>query len=310
MLSRRNVRIKVMQILYAMARDETVTDTVAFQRYKRMVSKSYQTFLLVLSNFIRVAKYAKVDAEKRKNKLRPSEADLNFSPKIFENPLTQSISENDGLKKLFTQYKTKEWTNTDKIRDLYHSFAKTEVYKEYVSQPSDENAHHQILLALFKHLTTSENFNETIEDFNALWQDDKSLIIGAVKKITKALPVAEDFYEKYTPDVDTVEAFGQELLTDVVEKNQHYLDIIEPALNNWDLERVAIIDMILIKMGLSEFVNFESIPTKVTLNEFVDLAKIYSTDKSKEFVNGILDRLLKKLQKEGAIVKEGRGLIG
>ncbi len=299
-----------MQILYAMARDETVSDTGALQRYERMISVSYQTFLLTLSTFLRVARYAMDDAEKRKGKLRPTPEDLNFKPKLGDNPLINSLLENDGLNRLFVQNKTKEWTAKDKIRDLYLSFLKTDAYKAYLSQPSSDNEHLQILLVLYKHLTGSENFNEIIEDFNALWQDDKSLISGAIKKIIKSLPAKADFYEKFTLDKDTVEEFGQELLLDVVKKNQQYLDIIEPALNNWDIERVAIIDMILIKMGLSEFLNFESIPTKVTLNEFVDLAKIYSTDKSKEFVNGILDRLMKKLDKEGMIIKEGRGLIG
>ncbi|HHB51651.1 MAG TPA: transcription antitermination factor NusB [Saprospiraceae bacterium] len=265
---------------------------------------------MALSTFIRVARYAINDADKRKSKLRPTEEDLKFRPKLGDNVLINSLLENEGLKKLFSQNRTQEWVAKDKIRDLYLSFLKTDTYKDYLHKPSDQHADQQILLALFKHLSGNENYNEIIEDFNALWQDDKSLIIGAIKKIIKSLPAPDDFYERFAIDEDTVEEFGKELLVDVLEQQQRYLEIIEPALNNWDVERVAIIDMILIKMGLSEFINFESIPTKVTLNEFVDLAKIYSTDKSKEFVNGILDRLLKKLEKEGAIVKEGRGLIG
>ncbi len=299
-----------MQVLYSMMRDESVSRDAVIQRYERLTTRSYQSFLLALSNFIRIARYARDDAERRKKKLRPTPKDLQFTSKLGDNPLIESLVTNDGLQRLFTQNKIPAWTDKDKIRDLYVSFAKTEAYQEYLTTDSTPDHHRQILLVLFKHLTGNENFNEIQEDFNALWQDDKSLVVGAIKKIIKSLPVEDNFYEKYSLDHDTVEAFGLELLLDVYDNNQSYLDIIEPALNNWDSERVALLDMILIKMGLSEFLQFESIPTKVTLNEFVDLAKIYSTDKSKEFINGILDALLKQLGKDGLIVKAGRGLMG
>jgi N utilization substance protein B len=99
------------------------------------------------------------------------------------------------------------------------------------------------------------------------------------------------------------------LLKHVLEQDKRLLDIIEPNLKNWDADRVAIIDMILLKMAIAELLNFPSIPTKVTLNEYVEIAKLYSTDKSKDFINGILDRLMKKLESDGQINKKGRGLI-
>ena len=94
-----------------------------------------------------------------------------------------------------------------------------------------------------------------------------------------------------------------------MDKDQELFNIIEPNLKNWDADRVAIIDMILLKMAIGELISFSSIPTKVTLNEYVEIAKVYSTDKSKDFINGILDRLMKKLEKEGQINKSGRGLV-
>ena len=111
------------------------------------------------------------------------------------------------------------------------------------------------------------------------------------------------------PNYETIKEFGESLLLDVINNNENLLATIEPALNNWDADRVAVIDMIILKMALSELLNFPTIPTKVTLNEFVEIAKLYSTDKSKDFINGILDRLFKKLDKEGKIKKEGRGLV-
>ncbi len=125
----------------------------------------------------------------------------------------------------------------------------------------------------------------------------------------KALPTETDFFEEYRPNAETVEEFGVVLLDNVSNRDKELLELIEPTLKNWDADRVAIIDMILLKMALCELMNFPTIPTKVTLNEFVEISKLYSTDKSKDFINGILDRLMKKLAKDGKIEKEGRGLI-
>lgn len=130
-----------------------------------------------------------------------------------------------------------------------------------------------------------------------------------MKKTIKALPVDGTFYQEYEPADETVKEFGEVLLKKVCEEDGDLSEIIEPMLKNWDAERVAVIDMILLKMAVCELVSFPTIPTKVTLNEFVEISKLYSTDKSKDFINGILDRLMKKLDKDGKIVKEGRGLI-
>jgi N utilization substance protein B len=165
-----------------------------------------------------------------------------------------------------------------------------------------------VLLDMYRFLLNQENFESLVEDAFPLWTDDRSLIVGSMKKTIKGLPVDENFTDEYRPAFETVTEFGESLLAKTLETDTELLGMIEPVLKNWDADRVAIIDMILIKMALSELITFPTIPTKVTLNEYLDISKLYSTDKSKEFVNGILDRLMKKLQEEGLIQKEGRGL--
>ena len=167
----------------------------------------------------------------------------------------------------------------------------------------------RILLFLFKYSVTGEIYNELMDDYFLNWWDDKSLVIGAIKKSIKAMPFDGAYIDAMRPNYETIKEFGESLLLDVINNNEDLLATIEPALNNWDADRVAVIDMIILKMALSELMNFPTIPTKVTLNEFVEIAKLYSTDKSKDFINGILDRLFKKLDKEGKIKKEGRGLV-
>ncbi len=167
----------------------------------------------------------------------------------------------------------------------------------------------EVLLELFRFLRKDEYFNEVVEDHFANWNDDQSLVIGAMKKVIKALPVEGNFLDEHYPDKETAEEFGKTLLQKVCENEDDIRNMVDPTLKNWDPERVAVIDMILLIMAVSEFLFFPTIPTKVTLNEYVEVSKLYSTPKSKDFINGVLDRLMKTLKAEGKIQKEGRGLI-
>lgn len=310
MLSRRNVRVKVMQMLYGMGRDNHVGLNEVINRYRFVVAKSFELYLFSLLVLIRVASHARQDAAKKKAKLRPTEEDRQFTAKLADNRIIQSLEKNEGLQQLFRHYKLTHRADLDNVRMFYNDFAKTEEYRAYLRQANctDED-HRDILLALFKHFIGSEAYDDFIEDNYPNWIDDKSLIIGAIKKTLKAMPGPEEvFYDEYRPASEAIDDFGEQLLRRVCETDGELLAIIEPSLRNWDAERVAVIDMILLKMALCELMTFPSIPTKVTLNEFVEISKLYSTDKSKEFINGILDRLMKQLIRDGKIQKEGRGL--
>lgn len=296
-------------MLYSMSRDKKLDYEDALKQYRTNVRKSFELYLFNLLHLVRVAQYARQDAAIRAAKLRPTDEDLQFSAKLGENELIRSIDKNEGFNRLIKHYKFDEQFDEDKLRQIYVEFAETDEYKAYLAnaEPSEED-HRQILLSLYKHCTDSEMFTDVIEDNFPLWVDDESLIVGAIKKTIKALPAEEDFYEDYRPQAETTVDFGEVLFKNVFEQDKELLEIIEPTLKNWDAERVAVMDMILLKMAISELLTFPTIPTKVTLNEFVEISKMYSTDKSKDFINGILDRLLKKLEKEGKIEKKGRGL--
>ncbi len=311
MLSRRNVRIKVMQVLYAVNRNkyEQSLEKNALRFYDRMVEDSHKLFLYNILAFMRVAQYARQDKIRKQGKLRPSKEDLAFSTVFVDNEYLTSLAENQMLRLKIDRARLGQQLDADFVRQLYLEFAKEENYQSFIliENPSKE-AFVEIYLEFYKFLIKNDTFISMLEDYFPLWNVDKSLIVGAMKKTIKALPIEEDFLDAFAPQHETIREFGEKLLTKVVRADKELLDIIEPNLNNWDANRVAVLDMIIIKMALSEFLYFSSIPTKVTLNEFVELAKLYSTDKSKDFINGILDRLLKNLDKKGLIRKEGRGL--
>ncbi|MCB0566273.1 MAG: transcription antitermination factor NusB [Phaeodactylibacter sp.] len=309
MLSRRNVRIKVMQMLYSMSRDNKLGVNDMVNRYRTSIHKSFELYLFCLLSLMRIAGYAKQDEAKKMAKLLPTEEDKQFTAKLGDNILMKSLAGHEGLQRLFRNHKLTHRIDTDNIRLFYMDFAKSEEYRDYIMQNDDNpESHREILLTLYKHLLSNEAYDEFIEDNYSNWIDDKSLVAGAIKKTIKGLPATEDFYEEFRPTAETTEEFGEKLLRKACEEDKELLSIIEPTLRNWDADRVAVIDMILIKMALCELMSFPTIPTKVTLNEFVEISKLYSTDKSKDFINGILDRLMKQLNKDGKIQKKGRGL--
>ncbi|MEO1516547.1 MAG: transcription antitermination protein NusB [Bacteroidota bacterium] len=299
-----------MQVLYGMSRDKELTQTEVVKRYNDAVQNSFELYIFNLYYLTQIAAYSNNDAARRSAKHLPSEEDKIFTPRLFENPIIQSLTNYEALEKEFLRYKMPGFVDEDNIRKLYVEFSKTKDYTVYFMKEECEGSDHRdILLKLYKHCSTNELYNELIEERFPSWVDDKSLIVGTMKKTLKQLPDAPEFLDSYRPPFDTTTEFGEGLLVHVIEKDSELLEMIEPTLKNWDAERVAVLDMILIKMALSELIIFPTIPTKVTLNEFVEISKMYSTDKSKDFINGILDRLMKKLNKEGKIKKEGRGLL-
>jgi len=310
MLSRRSVRIKVMQLLYAKSSDEALDLKGSMQRYSRMIDHSYDVFLFNLYCLVQVSKVAAEDEVKKKAKHLPSAADKVFTAKLCENDLIKSLRDNPSLSRVFEQKGFNGMIDRDHMIKIYNEFAKEEPYQTYLAKDCEREDHVEILLELYRFCRKDELFNEVIGDAYLNWIDDKSLVIGAVKKVIKSLPIeGTDFLKEYYPDDETIKEYGEPLLYRTFKGDSALLEIIKPILTNWDHERLALIDMILLKMAACEMLEFPTIPAKVTLNEYVEVAKSYSTDKSKEFVNGVLDKLMKQLDAEGKLNKEGRGLV-
>ena len=308
MISRRGVRVKVMKMLYAISRDESLDMKQALRAYNKSVEDTYNLYLLTIYALCKICRVATQDEENRKNKYIPSEADKIFTCKLYENDIIKHLDNSQYLSKRAEIHKFSDKVTADFAKKVYGDFCKDEHYIKYLETESSASDHLDILLELFRFCRKNDYFNDVLEEQYINWIDDKSLVIGTVKKTLKALPFDGNIFEEHLPEDDIVDEFGRGLLQLCNEEEDELLEIIKPVLENWDHERLAIIDMILIKMALIEFMNFETIPVKVTLNEYVEISKVYSTPKSKEFVNGILDKLLKQLQKEEKVIKQGRGL--
>jgi transcription antitermination protein NusB len=312
MLSRRSVRVKVIQLLYSASKDESLTKKEINKRYKDSIDVSFELFLFSLFTIVQVTRIADEDMEKRKAKFLPTDVDKIFDAKIFYNSKIQSIEKNSMFQKSFDKYNFREKSEKDVFRKIYYEFSKQELYQDYISNPNTtEEDDLNALLELFRYCRQSEVFNELIDDQYFTWEDDKSLVIGSIKKVLKGLPFDNgDFFKEFFPEDEMVKEFGEILLNRTFEDSDMLMDIIDPLLQNWRKERLAILDQIMMKMAVVEFLHCETIPVKVTLNEYVEIAKLYSTSKSKDFINGVLDKVYKLLVENNKIEKSGRGLEG
>lgn len=309
MLSRRSVRVKAMQILYQLNRDTELTSKDAVRKYRESIDQSFNLLVYNIYLVYHICKVSVEDDKKRKSKFVPTEFDRAFSPKLFDNPLVKSIGTNRKLNALFNTHGFEQRVDKDVIQNIYFDYAKEPGYLAFLKSDFSHEATLEVLLDLFRFVKKYEMYEELLEDSFSNWVDDESVVIGAMKKIIKSLPTKdEQFFMEHFPDDETIKDFGEALLKATLDHNQELEDKIYPTFENWDSERIAIIDMIFLKLALAEFLYFETIPIKVTINEYVELSKEYSTPKSKEFVNGVLERLRSDLIESDKLNKTGRGL--
>ncbi len=301
MISRRNIRVKVMQTLYTVAtREKELTNADAEKLLEQHFGQTRSLFIYLLYFIGELAHYAEKDAQKRASRHLRTDADLHVSTKIAGNEILKKIMDEPALKEEFRIVKPELKADGELLKKLYHSLAGTGEYKNYIAgteRIKTEEKH--ILEFMLEELLGQESFTGHLEELFSNWDDDSELM---VQLLTAAFdkPSAHDLYELLPPDKKEF-AFG--LLKTVLEKSEYLQGLIIPKLKNWDPERIALLDMILMKMGVAEFLFFETIPPKVTINEYIDLAKEYSTQQSGQFVNGILDSIHKELLGQGKMAK-------
>ena len=248
-----------------------------------------------------IARYAETDSRLRASKHLPSEEDLKVNIKLAGNELLWKMREDPSLKKAFEADKPHLQDNGDLIRKLYLELVPTPEYQQYIAvQGRDKKSERGILEYIFsERMLANEAFVYHLEELFTNWDDDGEMISQLVMSYL-AKPGSLDFQEIVSKEK---KEFARQLLQTVLDKKEVIMDLIRPRLKNWDPDRIATLDMILMQMGVVEFLYFETIPPKVTINEYIDLAKEYSTPQSGQFVNGILDNIHKELVREDKMHK-------
>jgi len=286
-----------MQTLYTLeAQEQAVKSGDASRILQKHFDQSRQLLSYLLYFIIEVARYAETDARLRASKHLPSKEDLNVNIKLAGNETLWKMLEDASLQKALETDKPHLQDNKDLIRKLYHELVATPEYQQYIKeQGREKKSEREMLDFVFASiLLPNETFLAHVEELFSNWDDDGEMISQIVMSYL-AKPGSIPFQEIISKDkVD----FARLLLVTVLEKKEVVMDLIRPRLKNWDAERIATLDMILMQMGVVEFLYFETIPPKVTINEYIDLAKEYSTPQSGQFVNGILDNIHKDLVRD------------
>ncbi|MBQ0016299.1 MAG: transcription antitermination factor NusB [Bacteroidales bacterium] len=315
MLSRHFLRAKVLQALYAVKIDET-HPAKAVRMFDFQIDRLNELGVRQFSLLPQMHKVALELLEVGMKKFRPSKDELNPSKRFVENPFLLQLVGNMDLM-LQTEQRKVDWSDEeDMFKRLYVNFRETTVYKDYESQtnPTYED-HKSLVLQLFKFLINNTSIRSYFADRGLLWDDDFDQIAQYVymqlrtitEQSNEATPIYLQSDLRLEADQEALK-FARNLLSDSIRLYDEYVDLVKAHLKGWDFERVAMMDVLILVMAITEFTEFESIPERVTIDEYIELSKEFSTDRSKLFVNGILDKIVLKLRSEKRIHKSGRGL--
>lgn len=302
MISRRNIRIKVLQTLYQVELQESAGNKPdPVKQLKTKLEETTKLFFYLLYFVTEVARYAERDAGNRAAKNIVTKEDLDVNIKISGNTLLWKILENKSFQKALAHYNSSLPDSTAWIKKIYTNLTNSEVYKNYsAKQERDKDSEREILEFIFIDLMmSSEEFDVFMADNFNCWYDDVDIMISLMLNYFQR----PGSYNLMQLDGDIKWNFAKDLLLAAIEKKEYVLGLIKPRLRNWDPERIAIIDMQIMRLGICEFLYFDTIPPKVTINEYIDLAKEYSTTHSGQFVNGVLDSIHKDLVKENKMHK-------
>lgn len=292
-----------MQTLYSLeAMNNELPPAEAISILKKNLEQSKQLFTYLIYFITEIARYAEVDALQKSNKHLPTQNDLNINTKIAGNEIVRLVLQDESFKKTVQDYKLNPFTDDELVKKLYHLLVNSPQYQSYILIPSRERmSEKNILQFIFSDvMLPNEDFINHIEEYFINWDDDGDMMITLMAAFFQK-PGTFNFNEILTSEKWE---FAKNLLECVNDKKAYCLELIKPKLKNWDSERIAALDMILMQMGLCEFLYFETIPPKVTINEYIDLAKEYSTPQSGHFVNGILDNIHKELLSGNKIQKK------
>ncbi|HEY8404337.1 MAG TPA: transcription antitermination factor NusB [Flavobacteriales bacterium] len=313
MLNRRHIRIKVLQILFAYY-SEDKPDMV---RYEKMLFESFDRFRDLYIGLLQIMPEMQAKAiekiEAGMNKKLPTKEDLHPNTKFVTNAIIRLLANSKNLAKAAKDSHLIWRNNDDLLRQLFRFLIETEDYKEYMASKERgfEHDREYVLRFLRRHIVNYTPIHEYLEELGIFWNDDLDLAASMVLKTIKGIHDNDDDVElmQLWKAGEDEEEYARQLFRKTLAYGEESMELIAKHSPNWEADRIALMDLVIMKMAIAEARYFDQIPLKVTMNEFIELANYYSTPKSNKFINGLLDTLFPLLEKEGKIKKVGRGLI-
>ncbi|MGC6429655.1 MAG: transcription antitermination factor NusB [Jejuia sp.] len=314
MLNRRHIRVKVMQTIYAFkgsASDDLKKDE-KFLLFS--IENMHNLYFLIISLLLEVKKRAVQDLDKKQKKHLATSEDKNPNRKFVNNQVFQHLQKNEMLRSDLENNQSINWELDSEYVDIvFKAITSSDLYAEYMqTRTSDFKEDKDFFIDMFKEIVApNEKLYEYIEDKNLTWLDDLPTVNTTILKLLRKLKAnAQEthFSPKLYKDTEDRQ-FAIDLFKKTVLNVNTINHEISQKTKNWEADRIATLDFVLLQMGICELHHFPSIPVKVTINEYLEIAKEYSTPKSSIFINGILDKLVKEYKDEGKLNKIGRGLM-
>ena len=314
MISRRLLRIKVLQVLYAYYTAEHKDLRISEKELHFSINKSYELYNYLLLLIRDIIIYARSRMEIAANKRIPTFEDLNPNLRFVNNRLVAQLADNNQLNQYLGKNHISWVKYPELIKELYGLILESPEYSEFMALTDGGYAEDKKFVSKIYSdiILPNESFSQVLEEQSIYWNDDLeyviSMVLKTVKKFTESDGPDKELLELYKNKEDR--DFVIELFRKTVIKRKDCLELIDSTASNWDLERIAFMDILIMQLAITELLEFPSIPTKVTLNEYLDISKFYSTEKSNNFINGVLDKIMAHLKENDSIRKTGRGLIG
>lgn len=313
MLNRRLLRVKVMQALYAYFQSEDAEMNKFETSLNLSIQRVYELYLTFLYLPVELANMAEIQMEEARNKALPTEEDLNPNRRFVDSYVVKVLRENATLNRKMTDFKLSWSADNEIVRKLWKKIKESELYADFLNGEDHPAAHRKFVEKIYsKFLIDNDDLYQHFQERSIYWDfEDSDYVLNMAMRYVGKIK-SEESFKPIPPmykDEEEDARFVKTLFRKTIVNDSENTSLINAKTQNWDMDRIAVMDVLLMKMAITEFLNFKSIPTKVSLNEYIELSKQFSSQKSKLFINGVLDKLLAQFNREDKIKKTGRGLM-
>ena len=308
MINRVLIRLKVVQILYAYYQNGGKSVEAAEKELFYSLSKAYDLYNYLLLLMVEVTRFADRRIDNRRHKLRPTYEDLNPNTRFVDNAFMAQLAQNKQLAEYAANQK-RSWDDVSEfVKRLFERIEQTKTYQEYMAKETLAYEDDRELWRKLYRTVIAQNdeLDELLEEQSLYWNDDKAIVDTFVLKTIKRFEPENGAEQELMPEYKDEEdkEFARKLFRNAIANAEAYRKMMESNAKNWDMERLAFMDILIMQVALAEICSFPTIPTTVSLNEYVEVAKMYSTPKSGSFINGMLDTIVNQLKKENKLNKE------
>ena len=307
MINRALIRLKLIQIVYAYYQNEDKSVNATLKEFLFSLSKAYDLYNYLLLLMVAITEFAEQRIEKAKSKLAPTYEEQHPNLKFIQNRFIQQLSNNTQLRD-YCEAQKRSWSDDENtVRTIAEQILDSDIYKKYMTaSESSYELDRDLWRKLYrKFIYQNPTLDEALEDMSLYWNDDKEIVDTFVMKTIKRFEEANGSAQELLPEYNDYEdrQFAVDLLNATITNDEYYRSLIGEFTKNWELDRISLMDIVLMQSALAEILNFSNIPINVTFNEYLDLSKLYSTNKSPSFINGTLDSIVKDLKKQGKLLK-------